>query len=98
MNEERMYGILLGPHVTEKSSIISDKNGQFAFRVAPDATKPEIRTAVEKLFKVVVQDVQVLNVKGKTRRTRYGLGKRAALRKAYVRLAPGHDIDFTVAE
>lgn len=98
MNEERLYQVLLGPHITEKASILADKNSQFAFRVAPDATKREIRLAVEKLFKVVVQDVRVLNVKGKTRRTRYGLGQRASLRKAYVRLAPGHDIDFTVAE
>ena len=98
MSDERIYQVLLGPHVSEKATNLSDKHRQFAFRVAPNARKPEIRQAVEKLFKVVVEDVRVLNVRGKQRRTRYGVGRRASWKKAYVRLAPGHDIDFSVTE
>lgn len=98
MNEERLHKILLGPHISEKATILSDKNRQFAFRVAPDANKREIKAAVEKLFKVSVTGVSVLNVKGKTRRTRYGIGRKSDWRKAYVALAEGHDIDFSTTE
>jgi large subunit ribosomal protein L23 len=98
MNQERIYKVLLGPHISEKATVVADKNGQFVFRVAPDATKPEIKAAVEQLFEVKVRNVQVLNIKGKTKRTARGLGKRNDLRKAYVRLADGHDIDFADVE
>lgn len=98
MNEERLHSVILRPHISEKATILSDKNRQFAFRVAPDATKREIKAAVEKLFKVSVTGVTVMNVKGKTRRTRYGLGRKSNWRKAYVALAEGHDIDFSSAE
>jgi len=97
MNQERIYKVLLGPHISEKATIAAD-NGQFVFRVAPDATKPEIKAAVEQLFEVKVSNVQVLNTKGKTKRTARGMGKRNDLRKAYVRLADGHDIDFADVE
>ncbi len=98
MNQERIYKVLLGPHVSEKATVVADKDGQFVFRVAPDATKPEIKAAVEQLFEVKVRNVQVLNIKGKTKRTARGMGKRNDVRKAYVRLADGHDIDFADVE
>ncbi|GAA6134233.1 50S ribosomal protein L23 [Oceaniserpentilla sp. 4NH20-0058] len=97
MNQERIYKVLLGPHISEKATVAAD-DGQFVFRVAPDATKPEIKAAVEQLFEVKVRNVQVLNLKGKTKRTARGMGKRNDVRKAYVRLADGHDIDFADVE
>ena len=98
MNQERIYKVLLGPHVSEKATIVADKDGQFVFRVAPDATKPEIKAAVEQLFEVKVRNVQVLNIKGKTKRTARGMGKRNDVRKAYVCLADGSEIDFLGGE
>jgi large subunit ribosomal protein L23 len=98
MNQERIYKVLLGPHISEKATVVADKDGQFVFRVAPDATKPEIKAAVEQLFEVKVRNVQVLNIKGKTKRTARGVGKRSNVRKAYVRLVDGHDIDFADVE
>jgi len=98
MNQERIYKVLLGPHISEKATVVADKDGQFVFRVAPDATKPEIKAAVEQLFEVKVRNVQVLNIKGKTKRTARGVGKRNDVRKAYVSLADGHDIDFADVE
>ncbi len=98
MNEERLHKVILRPHISEKATILSDKNRQFAFRVSPDATKREIKAAIEMLFKVSVTGVSVMNVKGKTRRTRHGLGRKSNWKKAYVALAEGHDIDFSAAE
>jgi large subunit ribosomal protein L23 len=97
MNQERIYQVLLGPHVSEKASMVGEK-GQVVFKVAADATKPEIKKAVEQLFNVTVEGVQVLNRKGKLKRTARGFGKRADLRKAYVKLAAGQDIDFLDVE
>jgi large subunit ribosomal protein L23 len=97
MNQERIYQVLLGPHVSEKASMVGEK-GQVVFKVAADATKPEIKKAVEQLFNVTVEGVQVLNRKGKLKRTSRGFGKRADLRKAYVKLAAGQDIDFLDVE
>jgi len=97
MNEERIYKVLLGPHVSEKSSMVAEHN-QICFKVAPDATKPEIRKAVEALFNVDVKAVQTVNIKGKTKMTKTGLGKRKGIRKAYVTLADGQDIDFMDVE
>lgn len=94
MNEERIYKVLLGPHISEKATIVAEDAQQVVFRVASDATKSEIKKAVEQLFEVKVDKVRVLNAKGKTKRTARGLGKRSDIRKAYVRLADGHDIDF----
>ena len=96
MNQERIFKVLLGPHITEKTSLAADSQNQVAFKVATNATKLEIKAAVEKLFDVVM-DVRVAKVKGKTKRTRFGLGKRSDWKKAYVRLAQGQDIDFAVA-
>ncbi|KAA8982592.1 MULTISPECIES: 50S ribosomal protein L23 [Gammaproteobacteria] len=97
MNQERIYKVLLGPLVSEKATMVGDQ-GQVVFKVAPDATKPEIRKAVEQLFNVDVTKVQVSNRKGKNKRTIHGMGKRDDLRKAYVRLADGQDIDFMDVE
>lgn len=95
MNHERLYTVILGPHVSEKSTLLSENNNQYTFKVALNATKPEIRHAVEKLFNVVVDDLQVMKVKGKTKRTARGqIRKRSDWKKAYVRLEAGHQIDF----
>ena len=94
MNQERLMKVLLGPIVSEKAAAAADKSAQYAFRVATDATKREIGRAVETLFDVKVDRVQVLNVKGKNKRFGQRLGKRKDWRKAYVRLLPGHEIDF----
>ncbi|MCJ8169925.1 50S ribosomal protein L23 [Atopomonas sediminilitoris] len=98
MNQERVFKVLLGPHISEKASILADSKKQFVFKVATDATKLEIKKAVEQLFEVKVAEVAVLNVKGKTKRTARGLGKRSDWKKAYVSLQPGQDIDFASAE
>ncbi len=97
MNPERIYKVLLGPHISEKATIVADDASQVVFRVSKDATKPEIKAAVEELFNVKVAGVNVLNVKGKTKRTMRGMGKRSDVRKAYVRLAEGSEIDFLAA-
>ena len=95
MNQERILTIILGPHISEKTSIISEENNQVTFRVANDATKPEIKEAVESLFDVQVKDVQVLNVKGKTKRSARGkIRSRSDWKKAYIRLEQGQEIDF----
>lgn len=98
MNPERVLQILSSPHFSEKAANVAEANRQVVLRVARDATKPEIKTAVEELFKVRVEEVRVLNVKGKQRRTRYGTGRRSDWKKAYVRLAEGQDIDFTAID
>jgi large subunit ribosomal protein L23 len=98
MNQERLYKVLLGPHISEKATIVADNSQQVVFRVAKDATKQEVKEAVEKLFNVKVDGVNVLNAKGKTKRTARGMGKRSDVRKAYVRLAEGSEIDFLGGE
>lgn len=98
MNPERIYTVLQGPHISEKAALRADAANQVVFKVAIDATKLEIKKAVEKIFKVKVDSVQVLKTKGKVKRNRYGTAKRSDTKKAYVRLAEGHEIDFAVAE
>ena len=98
MNQERLFKVLLGPHITEKSAMSAGAATQVVFKVATDASKLEVKKAVEQLFEVKVDGVRVVNVKGKTRRTRTGIGQRSDWKKAYVRLAEGQDIDFSVAE
>ncbi|MBU2885265.1 50S ribosomal protein L23 [Gilvimarinus agarilyticus] len=98
MNQERIYKVLLGPVVSEKAAIVGEMGNQVVFKVAADATKLEVKAAVQALFDAKVEQVRILNVKGKTKRTRYGLGKRSDWKKAYVRLEQGQDIDFAVAE
>ncbi|MDO3380723.1 50S ribosomal protein L23 [Gilvimarinus algae] len=98
MNQERIYKILLGPVVSEKAAAAGETGNQVVFKVAADATKLEVKAAVQALFDAKVEQVRILNVKGKTKRTRFGLGKRSDWKKAYVRLEQGQDIDFAVAE
>ena len=98
MNQERLMNILLEPRVSEKSTMVADKNNQFVFKVAGNANKQEIKRAVEKMFAVEVASVQVCNIKGKTKLSKYQQGNRQGLKKAYVRLKPGFDIDFQGAQ
>ena len=98
MNQERIFQVLVGPHVSEKAAIAADENNQYVFKVAVDATKAEIKRSVEQLFKVEVDNVNTLKVKGKVKRNRYGFSTRPTWKKAYVKLAQGQDIDFAVAE
>lgn len=93
MNKERLLKVLKAPIVSEKSAIAGEMN-QVVFSVASDATKPEIRRAVEMLFEVDVEDVRVVNIKGKNKRFGQTLGKRSDTRKAYVRLKAGQEIDL----
>ena len=94
MNEERLMQVILRPHISEKSTQVADQNGQVVFEVLQNATKAEVKAAVEKLFEVSVENVQVLNVRGKVKRFGKTPGKRSNWKKAYVQLAEGHDIDF----
>jgi large subunit ribosomal protein L23 len=94
MNQERVFQILMGPHVSEKAAIVADANNQYVFKVAIDATKDEIKHSVEQLFKVTVDDVKTLRVKGKAKRNRFGWTTKPTWKKAYVRLAQGQEIDF----
>ncbi len=94
MNERRLYHVLLGSYTTEKSTILAEKNRQVVLIVAVDATKTEIKQAVEKMFNVTVMAVRVVNVKGKTRRFRNKQGHCSNYKKALVSLNEGHDINF----
>lgn len=98
MNPERLYNVIREPHISEKTSTMGDDSNQYAFKVATDATKAEIKTAVETLFKVTVEGVSTVNVKGKVKRTATGSSRRKNWKKAYVRIADGQDIDFTVTD
>ena len=98
MNQERVLKVLVAPHISEKAALAGDTANAVVFRVIPDATKREIKQAVEQLFKVKVDAGQVSNVKGKMKRNRHGESRRASWKKAYVCLAEGHDIDFALAE
>jgi large subunit ribosomal protein L23 len=97
-SEERLLQVILAPVISEKSTMIADKREQVALRVAPSATKPEIKAAVELLFKVQVKDVQVANVKGKNKRFGRTFGRRANWKKAYVCLQPGQELNFVAGE
>ena len=94
MNEERLYKLILSPVISEKSSQIADRHNQVVFHVVRDATKPEIKAAVELLFKVQVDKVRVANVKGKVKRFGRIFGRRANWKKAYVSLKPGQELNF----
>ncbi len=98
MNSERLLKVLLAPHVSEKSARVGDAANQYVFKVVKDASKPEIKKAVESLFNVKVTAVQVTNVKGKVKRFQHTEGKRSDWKKAYVTLAEGSEIDFMGAE
>jgi len=94
MNQERIFQVLEGPHVSEKAAVVADTNNQYVFKVALNATKAEIRKSVEQLFKVKVENVSTLRVKGKVKRNRFGYSTKPTWKKAYVRLEQGQDIDF----
>ncbi len=98
MNQERILDILKSPHVSEKATVVAERDNQIVFKVAVDATKLEIKRAVESLFEVEVDSVRTLNVKGKTKRHGQQQGRRVNWKKAYVSLKEGQDIDFLGAE
>ena len=95
VNKDRLYQVVLAPIISEKSTRTADKYRQVVFRVLPDATKPEIKRAVEMAFDVEVESVQVTNVHGKVKRVGRVPGSRKDWKKAYVKLKEGHDIDFS---
>jgi large subunit ribosomal protein L23 len=95
---DRLMNVVLAPVVSEKSTFVADKNRQYVFRVAERSTKPEIKAAVELMFKTKVEDVTVLNVRGKERRFGRLSGRRRNWKKAYVRLAAGQEINFAATE
>jgi len=97
-NVERIMKVLLAPQVSEKSTFVGEKNNQYVFRVLADATKPEIKAAVELMFKKKVRGVQVANVKGKVKRTARGIGRKRSWKKAYVSLMPGEEITYQAGE
>jgi len=98
VNQERLYQVILAPQITEKATRVADKHQQIAFKVRTDATKPEVKAAVELLFKVEVDAVSVVNVKGKIKRAGRTLGRRQDWKKAYVSLKPGQEINFAAGE
>ncbi len=93
-SNERLMTVLLAPVVSEKATYVADKYEQVIFRVAPNATKPEVKAAVEMMFKVQVESVQIANVKGKQKRFGSYMGRRRNWKKAYVSLMPGQEINF----
>jgi len=97
MNNQRLLKIILAPIVSEKSTMIAEKHEQIAFKVCSDATKGEIKAAVEMLFNVQVQAVRVINQAGKQKRFGRSIGRRSDVRKAYVSLMPGQEINFAEA-
>ena len=98
MNQERLFQILVGPHTSEKATIIADLSNQYVFKVAIDASKLEVKKSVEQLFSVKVANVNTLRVKGKVKRNKNGYSTRSTWKKAYVKLEQGHDIDFALAD
>jgi large subunit ribosomal protein L23 len=94
MMNDRLYAVLLAPVISEKSTMVAEKHNQVAFRVIQDATKQEIKEAVELLFKVEVESVQILNRRGKEKRFGRTPGRRSDTRKAYVSLKADQEINF----
>ncbi len=96
---ERLYAVLLEPHITEKATQLGESSNQYAFKVAAGATKREVRLAVETLFGVTVRSVTTLNVKGRSKRNFRGVvSRKKAWKKAYVRLADGEDLNYNVVD
>jgi large subunit ribosomal protein L23 len=94
-NTDKSLQTVLAPQITEKATMIADKNNQIAFKVTKDATKSEVKMAIETMFKVEVNSVNIMNINGKIKRSRTGMGKRNDWKKAYVCLKPGQEINFT---
>ena len=90
--------MLIAPQVSEKSTFVGEKNNQFVFRVLQDATKPEIKAAIELMFKVEVNRVQTSNLKGKEKRFGRFIGRRRNWKKAFVSLKPGQEINFAAGD
>ncbi len=97
-HQERLMTVIQGPHLSEKSTVVAEENNQVVFRVRPDATKSEVKKAVELLFEVQVERVSVVNVRGKIKRHGLHSGRRASWKKAYVTLAEGSQLDFMGVE
>lgn len=97
-SQERLMQVLLAPQISEKATYIADKNEQVVFKVDRGATKPEVKAAVELLFKVEVESVQIANVKGKVKRFGKITGRRKGWKKAFVCLKPGQEINFAAGE
>lgn len=98
MSNERLLKVLLAPHVSEKSAMMAENNSQYVFKVSPDATKVEVKLAVEGLFNVKVESVNVLNQKGKRKMFKGRAGTRSGSRRAIVRLSAGQELDFVSGE
>ncbi|CAN8138777.1 50S ribosomal protein L23 [Thiomicrorhabdus sp. 6S2-11] len=98
MNQERILSVLLAPHVSEKAALMADSAEQYVFKVVPTATKTEVKAAVESLFGVKVQSVNMININGKRKVFKGRAGRRNGVRKAIVRLVAGQEIDFAAAE
>ena len=94
-NQERLMQVLVAPQISEKATFVADKNEQVIFIVAPDATKPEIKAAVELMFKVEVDAVRTINQRGKEKRFGKSMGRRDHIKKAYVSLKKGHELNFS---
>jgi len=94
VNPERVFQILMGPHMSEKAAMAAENGNQYVFKVALDATKVEIKASVEQLFSVRVDNVTTLRVKGKSKRNRFGINTKSTWKKAYVRLEQGQEIDL----
>ncbi|WP_279464149.1 50S ribosomal protein L23 [Aeromonas veronii] len=94
IREERLLKVLKASHISEKSTMVAEKQNTIVFKVAVDATKAEVKAAVAKLFEVEVETVRTLNMKGKTKRAGARVGRRSDWKKAYVTLKAGQDIDF----
>ena len=97
-NIDQLMTVVLAPVVSEKSTMVADRNRQYVFRVDDRATKPEIKAAIELMFKTKVDSVTVSNVKGKERRFGKTIGRKRSWKKAYVRLAEGQEINFAATE
>ena len=97
MKQERVFQVLVAPHISEKASLAGDKR-QFVFKVEPSANKLEVKKAVEKLFDVKVKGVRICNMKGKVKRFGRSIGKRNGMKKAYITLQEGYDIEYMGAD
>ncbi len=97
-NQERLMQVILAPQISEKATMVADKYQQVVLRVVGSATKPEVKAAVELLFKVEVAGVQMANVKGKQKRFGKMMGRRKDWKKAYVSLKPGQELNFMAGE
>jgi len=95
MSADAIYNVILGAHISEKATVVAEQANQFVFKVRKEATRPQIKAAVEKIYGVNVAGVTVANVKGKVKKTMRGLSKKPSWKKAYVRVVEGQEIDFT---